>query len=93
MTAPSELPLFYFHVRNGFGFAEDREGARLAGLTEAREYAIKSARSLISADAESGCLDLTGEIQVADESTRVILVVKFSDAIEVVTDASPSKGL
>ena len=93
MTATSKLPLFYFHVRNGFGFAEDREGVRLAGLPEAREYAIKSARSLISADAETGRLDLTGEIQVADESARVIFLVKFSDAIEVVTDGSTSKGL
>jgi hypothetical protein len=77
------MPRFYYHVRNGFGFAEDEEGVELADLEAAKQHAIEGARSLRSADVAEGELDLRGRIEITDAAGACVLVLPFRDALRI----------
>lgn len=74
---------YFLHIDNGGGFSEDPEGQELADLDAARAAAIEGVRSLLSEEARQGQLDLTGRIQIADAGGNILLVVPFSDAVEL----------
>lgn len=74
---------YFFHVSNGNGFVTDEEGQEIADEASAREEAIKSVRSIISDEASSGVIDLTGHIEVVDANGERVLVVAFEDAFQV----------
>ena len=74
---------YYFHVRNESGLLSDEEGRDLADLNHARRVAIKGARSLICAEVEAGALDLRGCIEIADAAGAVLMVVAFTEAVQV----------
>jgi hypothetical protein len=86
----SRVPRFYFHVRNGLGFAEDEEGQMLPSVQAAREEAVSGARSMLSSEVCTGTLDLRGRIEVTDEQRHIVLTVPFSDAIHIRTGELPS---
>lgn len=77
------MPLFRFNIRNGLGFTRDPEGKELPDAAAARDVAVTGARSLISAEVLEGRLDLRGRIEVTDGDGRLILAVRFSEAVEV----------
>jgi hypothetical protein len=80
---------YHFHVLNGLGLTEDDEGRDLADLDVARREAINGARSIISEEARDGRVDLRGRIDVTDASGRVLLTVRFIEAVEIVTGELP----
>jgi hypothetical protein len=75
------VPRYHFNIRNGHGFTADDEGLELTSLNDARDQALKGARSLISADVMAGTLDLSGQIEVTDELNETVLTVRFRDAV------------
>ncbi len=74
---------YYLHIRNGGGFSEDPEGQDLADLDAAREAAIDGVRSIISEEARQGQMDLSGSIEIADTDGNILLVVPFTEAVEL----------
>ena len=74
---------FFLHINNGNGYSEDPEGQDLADLEAARRQAIDGVRSLLSEEARQGQLDLSGSIEIADDTGNVLLVVAFSEAVDL----------
>jgi len=77
------VPRYHFNVRNGYGFTADEEGLELSSIQDARMHAISGARSLLSAEVLEGTLDLSGQIEVTDDTDREVLTVRFRDAVTV----------
>lgn len=75
------MPLYFFHVRGGRSPAEAEEGWELADDATAAANATAAARSLIASDVLDGVLDLSGRIEVEDETGRVLLTVPFASAV------------
>jgi hypothetical protein len=74
---------FFLHINNGNGYSEDPEGQDLENLDAARDAAIEGVRSMLSEEARQGQLDLSGRIEIADADGNILLVVPFSDAVEL----------
>lgn len=85
------MPRFFFHVRNGMGFALDEEGAELDDLRAAKQHAIEGARSLMSAEVAKGELDLRGRIEVTDAEGQCILILRFGEAVRIRDGELPSE--
>ena len=77
------MPHYHFNIRNGHGFTADEEGLDLSSEDDARNHAIRGARSLMSAEMLEGKLDLDGQIEVTDDLDGAILTVRFRDAVKV----------
>jgi hypothetical protein len=77
---------FYLHINNGGGYSEDTEGQELDDLDAARAAAIEGVRSLLSEEARQGQLDLSGRIEIADGDGNILLIVPFSEAVELRQD-------
>jgi hypothetical protein len=73
---------FYLNIRNG-GYSEDPEGCELPDLEAARAEAIDGVRSLLSEEARQGQLDLAAAIEITDGDGTVLLVVPFSEAVDL----------
>lgn len=74
---------FFLHLRNGTGFIPDEEGLELEDEAAARHEAIKSVRSIISDEASSGIIDLTGQIEVEDSRGARVAILPFEEAFQV----------
>ena len=77
------MPLFYFHVCNGTGLAEDEEGRELPDVEAARAEALRGARSIMSEEMRDGQLNLASFIEVEDESRRHLFTLPFEDAFRI----------
>jgi hypothetical protein len=77
------MPRYFLHIHNSHGAAEDDEGVEARSLSEAREHAVAGIRSLLSAEALNGEINLRGRIDVGDEAGKVLLSVPFAEALEV----------
>jgi hypothetical protein len=75
------MPHYYFHIRNGLGFIEDREGMDVADLDAAHKEAVKGARSLIASEVLEGRLDLSGAIEVTDNEGQPVLTIPYQKAV------------
>ena len=74
---------FYLNIHNGIGDVKDEEGRELAGLEEARAAAIEGIRSLVSEEAKTGLLDLTGFIEIVDAEGVVLCQVEYQEAVDL----------
>lgn len=83
---------FFFHLRNSTGYVKDEEGEDLPDLKAARNSAVASVRSIISEESKSGCVDLRGRIEVADEAGHTVLALPFSEALDIRTGPPPGEG-
>ena len=77
------MPRFFFHLHDRGHVFRDDDGKECGDVTEASKLAIKSARSIVSADALDGSIDLSGSIEVVDERGAVILTVLYRDAVAI----------
>jgi hypothetical protein len=77
------MPRYFFHIHNSHGAAEDDEGLEAESLSEAREKAITGIRSLLSAEAANGEMNLKGRIEISSEAGEALLSIPFSDAITI----------
>lgn len=74
---------YYFHICNGNGFTEDQEGMDLPDVDAARLAALRGARDVMAADVQSGELDLSSYLQVADERNDFLFTLLFQDALDL----------
>ncbi|MET0249452.1 MAG: hypothetical protein ABW164_06960 [Sphingobium sp.] len=72
----------YFDIHNGTGLTEDHEGQAMP-IEEARAFAIRSIRSILSDEVLHGMLDVTGRIEIRTGSGESMGRVKFDEAIEM----------
>ena len=73
------MPRYYFHIRDGNGVTEDREGIELPGIDAARPEALKRACRIWS-ERPPESTDNDEMFEVADETGRIVLTVPFSEA-------------
>jgi len=78
-----QVPRFYFHICNGNGFTEDREGKDLSNEEAARNEAILGLRDSGAGELRRGEMNLGSFIEVEDETHRLVMTVNFSDAVRV----------
>lgn len=75
---------YYFHVVDDLDITDD-EGAELADLRSARQWAIHAARVLMCETLQKdGRITLSHRIDIEDEEHNVVASVAFGDAIEIV---------
>lgn len=79
------MPRYHFHLHECGQIISDDEGIDLPDVAAAHEEAVTSARELIAAEVQQGRLCLRCRIEVVDEQQRPVLVLPFTDAVEVVT--------
>jgi len=77
------VALFYLNIRNGIGYVKDEEGHDYADIEAARVQAMVGIRSLISEEAKTGLLDLTGAIEITDDFGNLLSVVSFEEAMDL----------
>lgn len=76
------MPRYFFHIFND-EITLDEEGMELAGLNEAREFAIESARALVCDSVKHGHLNLEHRIEIADEADARKMTVTFREAFTI----------
>lgn len=72
----------YFDIHNGSGLTEDNEGQAMP-IEDARAFAIRSIRSILSDEVLQGMLDLTGRIEIRTGDGQSVSMVEFDEAIEM----------
>jgi hypothetical protein len=77
------MPRFFFHLHDRGHVFRDEDGKECCDVMEASTLAMKSARSIVSADALDGSIDLRGRIEIADEHGAVLSTVLYCDAVAV----------
>ena len=77
------MPRFFLDILNGHGEISDEEGLDLPDQSAAVAVALDSIRSMISEDARSGTIDLTGVITIRDENRAGLETVAYADAFEL----------
>ena len=80
---PEGVTVFHLNIRNGIGLVEDEEGRDLFDLEAARLDAIEGIRSIISEEAKSGLVDLTGQIEICDDAGNLLCLVRYADAFDL----------
>jgi hypothetical protein len=83
------MPRFFLHIVDRYGRAPDEEGREFDSARQAREAAVKGARSLLIGELEQGRLDLRGRIEVADDRQGVADVVEFADVVDILRGPLP----
>ena len=76
------MPRFFFNVYDDV-IATDEEGLELPNLAAARLQAVKGARDLIVSQVKHGYMVLSHWIDVADDQGKVVLTVRFADAVDI----------
>jgi len=77
------MPRFFFHIYNGHGDTPDDVGTDLEDQSAACRLAVDSVRSMVSEDARRGVIDLNGRIDIKDDSSNLLVTVKFLEAFEL----------
>ena len=80
------MPLFYLHLCNGAGFAEDEEGTELPDLAAARKRAIEGLRDIMAAELRAGEIDMGAFVEIEDEDRRLLATISFEDAVRVTAE-------
>ena len=78
---------YYFHLRDGRDVLLDPEGLEPPDPGAVVAKALVAARSILSADALEGRLQLDLRIDVEDESGGLVHRLAFADAIAIVPAA------
>ena len=82
------MPRYYFHVVDDLDITDD-EGAELADLPSARQWAVHAARVLMCETLQrDGRITLSHRIDIEDEDHNVVDSVAFEDAIRIVPQES-----
>ena len=76
------MPRYYFHLYECGALIADEEGREIAD-DKIREVAIEGARDLMAEEVKRGQLCLACRIEVVDEAQRSVLMVPFTEALEV----------
>jgi len=80
---------YFLHVKDRHGFTFDDTGCELYSLAAVRRRALESARSLMCDDVSCGVLDLRGAIEVTDERGVTVMVLPFTECVEIWSRSIP----
>jgi hypothetical protein len=81
------MPRYRFNVRQGTDVIRDEEGEEFPDLESAKFEARISAREMLLECIESGC-ELDGrEIEIVDESDKVIGRMKVRDVLKIAAES------
>ena len=92
MARLRRVPRFYFHVCNGSGFTEDKEGTEHRNLVAARSNAIRGLRDIMAAELQRGELNLGSFIEIEDEDHQLVMTVPFAEAVSVTSVRGPDES-
>jgi len=76
------MPRYFFNIVTKDGVREDLDGTDLPGLEQAREEAVKDARSLMSGAILVGQDISSRRMEICNEAGDVLLTLKFVDAFK-----------
>ena len=77
------MPRYFFNLYNDIQ-SRDEEGEVLPDLEAVRARAISNARAMIAAEIlDKGEFNLSHRVEVEDENGKVVLIVKFGDAVKI----------
>ena len=77
------MPRYFFHLYDSIEVI-DGEGQVLPDIDAARVHALAEARQMMAAELKAkGQINLGHWIEVEDEQQEVVLVMKFSEAVQV----------
>ena len=76
------MPLYFFELCDGVR-VPDEEGQEFATLEEAREEALKSARSMMREEILRGRLSLHDSIRIQNEAGELLDTIQFRDAVRI----------
>lgn len=79
----SEMPRFFLHIHNENGLTRDEEGMDASDQAAACAVARDSIRSIVSAEAREGLIDLGGRIEIEDDIGNLLTEIIFIDAFDV----------
>ncbi len=80
------MPHYFFDLHNDV-VSLDEEGREFGDLEAAKAHALDEAREMIQASVlEKGRIDLRHHIDVRDDSSAIVHVVHFDDAVSIVRD-------
>jgi hypothetical protein len=77
------VPRFYFHLCNGSGFTEDREGLELPDDAAARKEAVRGLRDISAGELMRGEMNLGSFVEVEDENHNLLMTIEFGEAVRV----------
>jgi len=78
------VPRYFFDLTNGEGTTVDAEGAFLADLAAARDYAIRAARDVAGADIRDGReVSLGSFVAIRDEAGCEVGRATFAEALRI----------
>jgi hypothetical protein len=80
----ADMTLFYFGIRCEGTLIEDEEGTEHVNLAAAMLEAVRGARSLMSAEVETGHLRLDQSIEIFDAQGQLLSVVGFEEALRII---------
>jgi len=78
------MPHYHLNIHNGHGPVPDEEGAYYRDLDAARQEAIRGVRSMLSAEALEGEINLDGHLDITDDRGTLIEKVLFTEAVKIV---------
>jgi len=90
---PATMVRYFMHVKDRHGFTFDDTGCQLPSLAAVRRRALENARSLMCDDVSCGVLDLRGAIEVTDERGATVMVLPFSECVEIWSNRIPPEYL
>jgi hypothetical protein len=74
----------HLNIYDAEGDLIDPEGASFPNLDVARDAGIAGIRSLLSAQALDGEIDLTGRLELVDAFGSILDIILFTDVVRVI---------
>ena len=78
------MPWFYLNIQCDGEFIEAEEAAEFSDIDAARREAVRSVRSLVSADVYAGILHLDLSVEIGDVNRIQLESISFDDAITTI---------
>ena len=74
---------FHLYVHRAGSVVDDEQGMELASLSDARREAIAAIPSILADELLGGSIDLVGCVVIMNEANFPVLIVPFTEAVEV----------
>jgi hypothetical protein len=77
------MQTYFFHLRDGADILLDPDGRKLPSLAAVMASALREARAIISADAQSGTIKLNQQLDIEDEAGEIVHSLHLKDAVTI----------
>jgi len=75
------MPIFYLHVGDASGFAEDMDGLDCPDLPAALKMATEGLRDILAGELRNGSLDTASFIEIENDRHELVATVSFGDVV------------